>query len=53
MEYLCVGVIFFLAAIFAVLGLVFMLQYRSRTKDPSKDAESISPSKNAKNEDKL
>jgi hypothetical protein len=32
MEYCCVGVIFLLAICFAVLGLVFGLQYRSRTK---------------------
>jgi hypothetical protein len=32
MEYCCVGVIFILAGTFAVLGLVFMLQYRSRGK---------------------
>jgi hypothetical protein len=40
MEYCCIGVIFLLAATFAVLGLVFGLQYRSRNKDPRQTPES-------------
>jgi hypothetical protein len=39
MEYCCVGVIFLLAGCFAVLGLVFMLQYRSRDKAPEPGVE--------------
>jgi preprotein translocase subunit SecG len=42
MEYCCIGVIFLLAATFAVLGLVFGLQYRSRNKDPQQKQKSES-----------
>jgi hypothetical protein len=45
MEYCCVGVIFLLATVFAVLGLVFMLQYRTRTKNTPSSDDTETPDK--------